>query len=98
MVSIVPVVVVDVSVHCEDAVKVGLPAASRWPANPPQRPQSSLGHDGTMQKPHRVPEVHSWSHWSLHSPSSMCLQDIHHSAGVGGQSLAANRMGVESGG
>ena len=41
MVSIVPVVVVDVSVHCEDAVKVGLPAASRWPANPPQRPQST---------------------------------------------------------
>ena len=39
--SIVPGVVVDVSVHCEDAVKVGLPAASRWPANPPQRPQGT---------------------------------------------------------
>ena len=41
VVSIVTGVVVDVSVHCEDAVKVGLPAASRWPANPPQRPQSA---------------------------------------------------------
>ena len=49
--SIVPGVVVDVSVHCEDAVKVGLPAASRWPANPPQRPQgTTVSHKAHMGK------------------------------------------------